>query len=973
VRASQKQGDGTSKWTTCVKWDVKVRRRSEKRRSRLLCLALAFSIFLGLSFPSSAEAVSRASRDKAAIPLVLISEPVKGGLNDEKDSLWVKSGLVSKLKPLGYEVGRNLFIYTPDAPFGDLTSGAQAINSQLGKVLSSTGSSKVNVAGYGVSGSVFRIGLEMGIIQDGMVENAILLTAPQRGSFMAGNLFGTCEVIKQEIIFERDTRGARFSPFGSIGEPLDGNLIPANSAGDLPSSIGSGKFSWESETYWVGKRASELYEPLYAEYVKTRYLSLPYIPTDSPKQTFPGWIKANRPLIWENCVVTKEVPPFGVYGQAKTALSSPQRGEDFTIAYYEVLAMDVAKNQYVVRQASKGSLAKSLFSGTYVPIDWKDALLYYGGKALVHYGKKALITAKAEVQKLVMDNIVKSIDYLDSAEDAFLRRLVKENVLVNLGTSVGERFFRLKANYYLESINNESQSKARERKTRYVTITSKISNLAGTIWPGTGPNNLFCEVDCAVPPQGPRDIVRVVSGMFSPSYLDLMKNKKVQQTVISVLSQDFEKQEISLKDGQKKDVKVSSWEPGYITGVWKKPQHQCFQISIDLPLPPEGWGYSIWLEGNDGTGWMLIPGSSQVINAGKNVEVILKNPSHRVGIRLVRLGPVNPFTPGGRVDSVFEKEVTHKVKVSASSMDTTSSDQDSNWPQLGSPSAANPGTDPYQWGGSSWEGSQGQKGAGGQPSIGGQTSQEGQSGTGGQAGSGVSSGNQGTPNASGSDPEREPKGSYDDEYFGSAVSETSETPTEIDGIPCVRVVYRNKHTTLWEAKETYHSYWEVDFGDGESAVISGQPDLLVSHVFQGPGSYNVDIVSYDNYGKMLLRKSFKVDVSSYTAQTHQFRCRSIVAPKVHLEISGPKKWVTGKYALFTGEVSWHLPQDAEVVNVTCDPGEKFYVIWERSGEFTVYWAVALTIDYDIDGQFIQVKNTYVESVSVDIFTPGITK
>ena len=316
-----------------------------------------------------------------------------------------------------------------------------------------------------------------------------------------------------------------------------------------------------------------------------------------------------------------------------------------------------------------------------------------------------------------------------------------------------------------------------------------------SIWPGTGPNNLFCEVDCAVPPQGPRDIVRVVSGMFSPSYLDLMKNKKVQQTVISVLSQDFEKQEISLKDGQKKDVKVSSWEPGYITGVWKKPQHQCFQISIDLPLPPEGWGYSIWLEGNDGTGWMLIPGSSQVINAGKNVEVILKNPSHRVGIRLVRLGPVNPFTPGGRVDSVFEKEVTHKVKVSASSMDTTSSDQDSNWPQLGSPSAANPGTDPYQWGGSSWEGSQGQKGAGGQPSIGGQTSQEGQSGTGGQAGSGVSSGNQGTPNASGSDPEREPKGSYDDEYFGSAVSETSETPTEIDGIPCVRVVYRNKHTT----------------------------------------------------------------------------------------------------------------------------------------------------------------------------------
>jgi hypothetical protein len=61
------------------------------------------------------------------------------------------------------------------------------------------------------------------------------------------------------------------------------------------------------------------------------------------------------------------------------------------------------------------------------------------------------------------------------------------------------------------------------------------------------------------------------------------------------------------------------------------------------------------------------------------------------------------------------------------------------------------------------------------------------------------------------------------------------------------------------------------------------------------------------------------------------------------------------------------------VAAECDPGENFHVLWERSGEFTVLWAVRLTIDYELEDRVIRVKNTYLTQTQVDVFTPGITQ
>lgn len=122
-----------------------------------------------------------------------------------------------------------------------------------------------------------------------------------------------------------------------------------------------------------------------------------------------------------------------------------------------------------------------------MPGSLKDAIIQYGLKALVHYAKKALVTVKAEIQRIIADTIVGSVGYLDGPDSKFLRRLVKEEVLVNLGTSSGQRFYRVPANYYLGQLNRKSSSAASTRNTRFVTITGRVTNLLGLVWPRWAP------------------------------------------------------------------------------------------------------------------------------------------------------------------------------------------------------------------------------------------------------------------------------------------------------------------------------------------------------------------------------------------------------------------------------------------------------------------------------------------------------
>lgn len=859
-------------------------------------------------------------------PLVLIGEPAK----KDGESLWSRTGLVSRLEAAGYEPGKTLFVYTPEEPYGDLDSGAHTLRQVLDETVNTTGCNLLDVAAYGVSGLVLRFGVEMGIIRDGLVDKAIMLSTPQRGSFVADLLYQACTVVKHECMFEKQTRLARFSPFGDVGAALDPGSIPARSTGDLPGSIGSGNFSWEGEAWWVAKRAREIYEPLYSQYVQERFLSLPYVPVDSPSQTFAGWIEQKRPLIWENCIAKGNETPFGA--MPDTALSGPPKaGQDFTVAYYELLAMAVGRNQYVVRMASAGSLAQSLFSSPQgqMPGTVKDALVHYGVKALLHYAKKVLVTVKAEVQRIITDNIVSSIGYLDSPDSIFLRRLVKEEVLVNLGTSSGQRFYRVPANYYLDQINRRSSSSADTRSTRFVTITGRVSNLLSLVWPQVGPNNLFCEVDSAVPPQGSRDVIRVFTGFMSPSYLNLLKDQRVQESIVVLLLEPEQVSQLTPGYNGQQEISASSWQPSYVSPAWDAAGDKVFDVSISVPSLPEGWGCVVWVEGYDGERWLPVPGWHQVLAGGTRTHILLKDKCYRVGLRLVRVGPVNPYTPGGKVGSAFESELFSKAWISMHALQAGEGTGHEDVQIPGAGHDDGPGSVPHDPG-------------------------AGQAG-----GAGIVPPGPGSAGNVPGDEDNGNQGSGQDSAGG-------------EDIPSVRVVYRSKHTTLWIPQETYHAYWEIDFGDGETVVVQGQPYLETAHIFEPSGRYKVRAVSYDNHNNVLLEKSWDVATGG-EPEVREFCCSSIVPPAVQLELTGPQKWVTGKHALFSGKATWRLPDGARIIAVDCDPGERFQVLWERSGEFTVLWAVRLTIDYELEERVIRVKNTYVTSTQVDVFTPGITR
>ena len=123
-------------------------------------------------------------------------------------------------------------------------------------------------------------------------------------------------------------------------------------------------------------------------------------------------------------------------------------------------------------------------------------------------------------------------------ESPFITGLIKEDILINLGTSSSKRFERIPANLSLAELNRSSQSSAHRRDTRYVSIVSKLMNPWGLIWPELGPNDSLLEVDCGVPPIGTGDLIVVLNGILRLPGKHVLDDRKAQEYVARVLMED---------------------------------------------------------------------------------------------------------------------------------------------------------------------------------------------------------------------------------------------------------------------------------------------------------------------------------------------------------------------------------------------------------------------------------------------------
>ena len=906
---------------------------------RAVCVLFLVSLCAG--FLGSVPGAFCSSRK---VPLILVSEP-PGSRSASGNNVWESTGFVSFLEKNGYRRGENLFVLTPEGPFRDLLDGAVFMREHVRESLANTQAKTVDIAAFGVSGLVLRYALEVGYLEDLTVRNLMMLASPQRGAFTACLLKSLCEIVKHEGILEEATRVFRFMPFGDVPSLEDDGLYDVNvlASDGEPAGVHTGA-GWQDETSYLSSRA-RVYEPLYAMYVKERFLSVTYVPIDSPAETFYGWLSRKKPSLWEQRVVRGTTPPLGAWGGEGTAAGCvlPEPGRDLASAYYEILAIEIARNQYVMRMASRGNLIKDLLKEPYAPKDWKDALAHYGSKALLSYLKKALITIKAEIQEILADKLVRMTGYAEDPDAPFLRRLLKEDILVNLGTSLGNRFATIKVNHYLSRFNEDSLSRSPSRTTRYVSITGRVSNIWGLAWPQVGPNDWILEVDTAIAPLGPKDLVAVFSGYFSPSHLDLLRDKRVREYFLSVL-EGSRGGEICCrpKGGRESRIPVSSWRPAYVELPPGVAGTEYDRLTFYLGVPPDGWGYLVWTEGTAGSDWEVKVGTEKVLRRGGPLTVAL-SPGERAGIRLVRLGPLNPYYPGGKVESCYEKEVTVEVPVILDVLETGET------PGAGDTSKTSDHVVTEKAPESELEEKPGAQ----EPGM-------------------ELSGNTGGPRSGGERPQGPVRPPGNDGAPGTPGTKREEIPPTGE-IPTIRVVYRSKHTTLKKPEETYHSFWEMDFGDGDREIIQGLPSLQVRHSYAAPGIYRARAVSYDNRGQKILEKTWEITVTPESPGPFIFACSSISPPRVEVTLTGPKKWVTGKPAAFSVALRVDLPQEATLDKVEYDPGERFNVLWERAGDFEVACAVTLTITYRLEDKSISVKNTYLQTVPVTVLTGGVTR
>lgn len=213
------------------------------------------------------------------------------------------------------------------------------------------------------------------------------------------------------------------------------------------------------------------------------------------------------------------------------------------------------------------------------------------------------------------------------------------------------------------------------------------------------------------------------------------------------------------------------------------------------------------------------------------------------------------------------------------------------------------------------------------------------------------------------------------------------------GIPAFEVTRPTFRTTDWKPLERGHVLWRWNFGDG-TTWLDPVPDHAIvrqPHRFGRPGSYTVEAVSYDVTGRALIRYRWQVTIppaeavartlgaaipgvlddaalaaAQELARWRLFAAAAPQAPRVSLELEGPRHWVVGRPALFRLRAHIQNPPFTERVEVDYDPGPVFSVRWRRPGTFAVDGAVRVRVYYRIHGRALALSHVYRVTRSVEV-------
>jgi len=851
------------------------------------------------------------------IPLILIH-----GLGGSADAFRAPGGvgLEQRLEQAGYVRGRDLFVLDyREHNNGDYVHvAADHLRTMVGAVLERTGSARVDLLGYSMGGLVARY--YVGLAEAARVRTVVLLASPAHGSF-AANIVKDAEVTQSYLDH-------------CAGVPAPGG----------PSSVAlaeSARAASSTPLQYVFSQALKTFEPLLMRFLLDSRLG-----RRAPAlEGFPDWLDRVEPERRE-----------GLFDLAQTPLgaSRPEAAVDrdtdpdhaLTRAYLNLLALNAARVRLQAsvqgQTAAVGSPGKTGGgTGSGEPTDSA------GGRAAL-YAALEKLTGWMGIQP----------------EGLAIDRLLAERFTFRPGREY-------LGNYFLSTWNGQERGGRRQTaganevapassnsRPRYVVVAGTVPNLFSLAWPGVKPNDGAVEAASAWLPLGREDSFALLAGQgLATSHLGLKLNRQVVDLIVQELAPGgpaavrrvqplvrrwFRR---DLEWGEAGSIAISRWAPTYLDVTPDRLKGHSGTLTIDLSRHG-GLGQAakgLWrtvvqtVRGNSGSAAARTPaepplvwaelrdsaGSGQTVpikvtGAGRTWRVTLELPAFGEGTSTLRLG-IRWDADKEALPQPDVAEIAYRVRFQ---------------PRDQPPAAAGAGT------------------------VG-----QGQGDT-------------------------DHQGAASDAQPGTGAAATAGGPDSALA-PLVWVRRGTKETTHRDAAEETHAAWSWDFGDGTTET-DDDPNKLAGereHVYGTPGRYRVTATSLSNLGRVLRQQAWDVTVGGDEArgnsglvgavtasvgQATRFAFETLRPPWLRLELEGPVKWVTRRPATYTVKVvtlpvPWVVRQ-----KVTVDPARTFRVAWEKPGTYVVRAAVTVETTYRLpEGGIITLRNTYIVSKQVKVFTPAL--
>lgn len=858
----------------------------------------------------------------ALVPVVLVH-----GLRGSGPSSWGEpaspgdppSGIYLQLCRAGYEPGKTLFVcdYREDH-LGDYRQIAtRDLPAAIDLALAASGASQVDLVTRSMGGLVGRHYVTSPGYR-GDVRTLVMIATPNRGSFGA-NILKSLEMINlQEQL--RDRGAGHRSPSAYPVLPPQSHLVAA----------------WRDEVSYVERQSRVVWEPLFGRYYAGAYLLAESSPgVDLRPPGFFDWLRSEYPGVARVLLDDSQRPPVQPsYLSARAGGfvggTSPGPGESLTRAYYELLAIQCARHNFLAgRRLSPPETQPPPRPGNLL----ERAVAWLARLAAGQLGR--VVRQRAQGLGLWALEHLTGLDPKGRATDCLIEETTLPSlggpVLLSAGGDGRERValpgspepgaLPLVANYYLTEWNHHSaaQRAAPGRSTpgaggdppavRYVHLAGQVPNLWGGLWPDVGANDLIVETASTWLPLGDDDAYHLFPSLVGTNHVWIGARGRPWQALIAALrdyypvrasySPPYRPGRSRLAEYTRRGQGVAQvYAPYYLE--LKLPAAGAAGARITYPpaaptgseLTLRAWAY-LDLPGEVRQRYPLEfrPGEDGAMTAGAEIPVAAAGARLLVGVRVEAAAGHQVAPPPN-----------HQVRFA-------------------------------------WELSFDPRG--------------------------VADGSPGPSPAQG-DPDRPPS--------GPPVQPAG--PTVAGGVPVIRAVHRDRQTVYVEPVIHRHHRWEWTFGDG-STWTDAEPGRLTgetTHSYRQPGRYTCVARSLTASGQELARYEWSVEVAAGEAPAPRtFRATTLGEPAVDLQLLGPKAWVTGRPAHYrlTYEVLAGEGAVAEVVHL--HPGREFQMIWDKPGRFVVSGALTLRLVYRDGGGLRSVTNVYVVQQEVRVYATVMTE